>query len=121
MTEREELAAPGRVSVEPALRHDRIQEYGGRIGGGEHVHGRDSEAAAEAPAEDDHGDDEQHVLPGREDVEPVPADAEVPELGHRRVVQREPHDQRDERDPTEPLSHAQAWNPLARIPAARRS
>ena len=54
-------------------------------------------------------DEEKHLLPRRDDIERRPAHAEIPELGHRRVVEREADDEHDERHARDAVSRQ--WPP----------
>ena len=95
----EELATLRRGPVQPALGQEPVERRRAprrasasrsaqsRTGSGPRTEDRDGERGGE-----------QHVLPGGDDVERGAADADVPQLRHDEVVDREPDDEDGERD-----------------------
>ena len=85
-----EDAARRRVAAEPVLRDQGVEQDDGRVHEREVVGRRRLERdAALAPDDRAEREREQHLLPGRDDVEREAADAEVPQLRHHEVVQRQ--------------------------------
>ena len=98
VAEAEEDAARGRVAAEPVLRDHGVDEDERRVDEREPV-GRRRLERDPAPPPDDRAEREreQHLLPGGDDVEREVADAEIPELRHREVVERQRDDEGVER------------------------
>jgi hypothetical protein len=86
------------VAAEPVLRDQRVDDDERRVGDCEPV-GRGRLEGDPAPAPDDRGERgcQQHFLPGRDGVEREIAEADLPELRHDEVVQRQRDDERDQR------------------------
>ena len=89
VAEAEEHAARGRLAAEPVLRDHGVEEDERRVDEREPI-GRRRLERDPAPPPDDRAEREreQHLLPGGDDVEREVADAEIPEPGHREVVER---------------------------------
>ncbi len=107
--EREELPARRRLAAEPVLRDHRVQDDDERVAHREHVRRHGAPTTAHLHGDDDERDEEQRLLPGGDGVQRSAANAELPELREERVVEREPDEQRGEREPREPLSRQ--WPP----------
>ena len=91
-----------RLPAEPVLRQDRPDEDDRRVREREQVDAGQPDPRGKAEGERDETGGEHELLPGRDGVERVPAQAGVPQLRHREVVQRQPSGERGEggeRDP----------------------
>ena len=111
-----EDAARGRVAAEPVLRDERVEHDERRVGEREVVRRRRLERdSALAPHDCPEREREQHLLPGRDDVERQVADAEVPELGHHEVVQRQKRGERVQRPARQPFRQVIATSVRPRL------
>ena len=116
MAEREELPARGRLAVEPALRQQPVDDDDRRVREREPVGPERERQRARADQRDGERAQQQHVLPGGDDVERGAAHADASQSSrHDEVVEREPDDEDDERDPGEALAHVIATSVMPRL------
>ncbi len=111
----EELATLGGRPVQPALRHEPVEEHDHGVGEGEPVGPGPYRQRSGAEDRDGEGSGEQHVLPCGDDVERGAAKAHVPQLRHHEVVDGEPDDEHGERDARQPLAHVIATSVRPRL------
>ena len=111
VAKREQPALRGRGAVEPGLRQDRVDDHDRGVEKSEDIRGGDRRKPAYLPGEDEEREQQERLLPRRHDVERPPSNAEIPELGHRGVVQREPDDEDEERVEPEALASSQRSPP----------
>ncbi len=105
---REELAARRRLSAEPALGEQPVQDDESGVDECQPVGPERHGQRARRPQPNGERDEEQRVLPRRDDVERAACHAPLREKRHRKVVQRQTDDERDERESRQPLGEPAA-------------
>ncbi len=103
MAQSEELTTRRRLSPEEVLRDRPVDDDHDRVARGEDVGRLDGRKVTHVPRDDEERNEKKRLLPRCDGVELVPAHTELPELGHRDVVQREPHDEDSDREPDNAL------------------
>ena len=102
--EGEQLSARRGPAPEHVLRNGPVDEDHRGVGCGEDVGRPERREAAHLPRHHDEGNQEQRLLPRRDDVEGRAANAEIPQLRHHDVVQDQPNDEDSDRDRGETTS-----------------
>ena len=115
VTEGVELATCRRLSVEPRLRHEPVDEHDDAVGKGQSVGPQQARNRASSNERSDDGGREQRVLPRGSGVEGRVAHACLPEERHREVVEREPDEEREQRDAREGSGHVVATSVMPRL------
>ena len=115
VTERVELAAGRRLTAEPRLGQQPPHHDDARVREGEPVGPVIERDASGAPQRHRERGDEQHVLPGGEDVERRAAHAGVPGQRHDEVVHGQPHREHEQPHPGEAGAHAIATSVMPRL------
>ena len=115
MPERVELSTRRRLAAEPGLRQQPVDDDHDAVGERQPVGPEQPRDGAHGGERRDERDQQQHVLPRRGDGERRVAHSRLPEERHRQVVEREPHDEDEQRDPGQAIAHVVATSVMPRF------
>src|SRR6185312_13209408 len=115
VTERVQLPSSGRLAVEPRLRHEPVRDDDRAVGEGEAVGPAEVGDRPGGGEREDDRSEQENVFPGGHDIEGRVAHAGLPQQRHREVVEREPHDQDEQRDARESGRHVIATSIMPRL------
>ena len=101
VAECQKLTPRRRRAAEHVLRDREVDDDDDRVDGREDVRRHERREMPHVPRDHDEREEQEHLLPGGDDVERRATDAEIPELGHRGVVEHQADDEHGDRDPGE--------------------